>query len=168
MTYITMSALIEAAAVVTGVPVEAITARNNTNRIVHIRACIVRIANKERLSIPNHISRWTLPRIAKALGYRDHSTVLNLIEKWEAHCRSNPELPEIAEAIERLARNPEGVSDIVKEAELPPSHYLKRKNDFRPDEGDESDSGHAFHTRVAKASLKFVKALRAARGEGGE
>lgn len=171
-TYLTMRSLIEAAAIVTGVPVEEITSRVKTDRLVRVRAVIAQVANQERLKAGTRtVSRWTMPRIAKALGYTDHSTVINLLEKWERYCRIDPTLPDKAERIRALAMDiAKGIKPGEPEAEPEPeqepvvvSLYTKERNDFRPEEEEEEDGGHRFHQRNATASLKFAEALLAAK-----
>ena len=49
--------------------------------MVHARAVIVRIL-KER--------GWSLPRIGRALGGRDHSTVSNAVRQYDVYVRVNP------------------------------------------------------------------------------
>lgn len=43
---------------------------------------------------------WTYPRIGRALGNRDHSTIINLVEKWPRYS----EVPGVKEAYLRLRR----------------------------------------------------------------
>lgn len=166
-----MRSLIEAAAIVTGVPAEDITSRIKTDRLVRVRAIIAQVANQERLETGTRtVSRWTMPRIAKALGYKDHTTVLNLLEQWERYCRIDPALPEKAERTKAMAMDivrgikpgePEGEPEPEQEPAVV-SLYTKERNDFRPEEEEEEDGGHRFHQRNATASLRFAEALRAA------
>jgi hypothetical protein len=168
---LTMRSLIEAAAIVTGVPAEEITSRTKTDRLVRVRAVIAQVANQERLKAGTRtVSRWTMPRIAKALGYTDHTTVLNLLEKWERYCRIDPTLPEKAERTKAMAMDiVRGIKPGEPQAEpeegqelVVVSIYTKERNDFRPEEEEEEDGSHRFHARNAKASLRFAEALRAA------
>ena len=173
---LTMRSLIEAAAIVTGVPAEEITSRIKTDRLVRVRAIIAQVANQERLKAGTRtVGRWTMPRIAKALGYTDHTTVLNLLEKWERYCRIDPALPEKAERTKAMAMDiVRGIKPGEPQPEPEPeeeqesvvvSIYTKGRNDFRPEEEEEEDGSHRFHQRTARASMRFAQALLAAKKE---
>lgn len=187
-TYLTMRALVDAAAAVTGVPVAAILGPKRPQRLVLVRACIAHIADQERAKHPGSLrTRWSLPLIAKGLAYRDHTSVLNLLGNWPLYCQVSPELPALVERIRAkalgLAPEPElepepepeperqasslGSNQHIDLADIldaPPSHYRKARNDFRAEDPNDADGGHTFHAKMAKASVRFATALLAAKG----
>ncbi len=182
--YLTIHALVEAAAKLTGTPVEAILGPRRPQALVRIRACVARIADQERLKCGRFSdTRWSLPRIGKALGYSDHTSVCNLLKNWEDYCKDDPNLPYLVERIREEALHPSPVEPKAESTpapapgklgsnqhlgtrlvtDAPPSTYRKGKNDFRADDPEEADGAHAFHAKMAKASVKFAEALLGAK-----
>ncbi len=175
-TYLTMRSLMEAAASQTGMPLADLMGPSRLRSHVRIRACVAHIANQERLACGNsRNTRWSLPRIAKGMGRKDHTTVCHLVEMWDTYCGIDPSLAPLAQRIRAMAlgeidtsHQPEAPKPEAPKPEAPISSYRKPKNDFRADELDGEDKGHRFHTGVAKASVKFAAALRETMKKEGE
>ena len=63
---------------------------------VHARAVVavlLRDRNTEESSL------YSFPVIAKIIGRKDHSTVINLVDKWPTYCRINPNLFAVYKAL---------------------------------------------------------------------
>ena len=68
----------------TGVPVEAIL---GPRRIANIAA-----ARHEAVWRVHQVTRWSLPRVGRFFGDRDHTTVLNSLRRMEKRAAEDPEL----------------------------------------------------------------------------
>ena len=68
----------------TGVPIEAILGRE---RIANIAA-----ARHEAVWRVHQVTRWSLPRVGRFFGDRDHTTVLNSLRRMEERAAQDPEL----------------------------------------------------------------------------
>jgi hypothetical protein len=178
MTYLTMRNLIEAASIVTGAPTKKILGGGRQRKFVHVRACIARLANEERLRHEGSRMRWSLPNIARGLGYTDHTTVINLIDKWDAYCSLDPGLPYVVLSIKQEAEKiaagmpievePRCNMEVVEVSPhrtilVPKQIYKRARNDFRPDSRDVADDSHKAQAAIRIASAKFAEALNAAR-----
>ena len=77
-------AVLSAVSKKTGVPVEAILGRE---RIANIAA-----ARHEAVWRVHQVTRWSLPRVGRFFGDRDHTTVLNSLRRMEKRAAEDPEL----------------------------------------------------------------------------
>jgi len=102
----TVSALLNAAAQVTGVPVAEIIGKARHRRLVRIRQAVMFLAREE-----GHTS----PVVGKRLGGRDHSTVLHGAEMIAQLIEDGDAVAELVEAIDRAATDRNGhVGEIVR------------------------------------------------------
>lgn len=63
---------------------------------VHARA-VVAVLCRDRNT--EESSLYSFPVIAKIIGRKDHSTVINLVDKWPTYCRINPNLFAVYKAL---------------------------------------------------------------------
>jgi len=57
--------------------------------LVAARAVIAKLLRERNSDV------WSYPKIARAIGRKDHSTVINLIDTWEQRCRQIPAMREV-------------------------------------------------------------------------
>ena len=57
-----------------------------TRHYVHGRALIAKLLRERNAHL------YSYPRIAKIIGRKDHSTIINLARNWDAYVKLNPEL----------------------------------------------------------------------------
>lgn len=57
--------------------------------LVAARAVVAKILRERNPAV------WSYPKIARAIGRSDHSTVINLIDTWEQRCRQIPAMREV-------------------------------------------------------------------------
>jgi chromosomal replication initiation ATPase DnaA len=82
----------------TGVPVEAILGRE---RIANIAA-----ARHEAVWRVHQVTRWSLPRVGRFFGDRDHTTVLNSLRRMEERAGQDPELRAMMSVRQNRSRQP--------------------------------------------------------------
>jgi chromosomal replication initiation ATPase DnaA len=79
-------ALIRAVAFELGLTVDDITGKSRIMRNVEARAVVAKLL-KER-----DVKRYSYPVIGRILGNRDHSTIINLLDKFDIYCRRNQDV----------------------------------------------------------------------------
>lgn len=57
--------------------------------LVAARAVIAKLLRERNPDV------WSYPKIARAIGRKDHSTVINLIDTWEQRCRQIPAMRQV-------------------------------------------------------------------------
>ena len=82
----------------TGVPVQAILGRE---RIANIAA-----ARHEAVWRVHQVTRWSLPRVGRFFGDRDHTTVLNSLRRMEERAGQDPELRAMMSVRQNRSRQP--------------------------------------------------------------
>ena len=78
------------------VPEKDFRSKSRLPEHVHARA-VVAVLCKDRNTEEN--SLYSFPVIAKIIGRKDHSTVINLVDKWPTYCRINPNLFAVYKAL---------------------------------------------------------------------
>lgn len=181
------SRIVRIAARLTGESVETLTGKDRRAEIVRLRAAITIVCRRywEREGRKG-VSRWSYPAIGRALGGRDHSTIINVADKWPIYTRYQPWLAELADLIEDESKLPDpapimidlGLRPKMTKVEVMayarqvkvdrqraaiPMRRVKPKNDFSPGEGEQPDRSHTAATHMAKASKAFLNRLLEAR-----
>jgi len=181
--FVSPSRIVRIAARLTGESVETLTGKDRRGQIVRIRAAVAIVCRRywEREGRKG-VSRWSYPAIGRALGGRDHSTIMNVAGKWPIYTRQQPWLAELADLIEDECAVPDP-RPIMVNFELPkkmnkrevmahartvkvehqraemPVRHVKPRNNFTPGEGEHPDRGHTAATGMAKGSKAFLAKL---------
>lgn len=174
-----LSDIIELACQLSGETHEDVTGPCRTAHLCRVRSAIAVIAHP----------RYSYPQIGKALGGRDHSSIVYAKRKAETYARYHPDFAPFVARLRKAAANAEPfigerervrraverhqreVAEARRQAEMAQRAAMQRmmrndgrsKSDFRPTEGEEADSSHQFHHGIKNGSARLAEAIAAAR-----
>lgn len=133
-----------------------ITGANRNRSVLLVRYAISAVARENGHSYP---------QIGKMLGGRDHSTIINGVKQSAIYIEHDPEFASFVDRLRSAAAETAPYFNAVPEHLIPVAAPIiktvtqRKRNDFST---DSPDSGHAFHSSIARGSMALAAALRGA------
>lgn len=84
--------IIELASQLSGLPVATICGPKRHKPIKNVRACIIMVARSFKVGEGSQSYKHSYPKIARALGRDDHSTMIHACQSFDLYLRGNPAL----------------------------------------------------------------------------
>lgn len=155
----------------TGVSAKDMVSARRDSEFIKARAAVI-FTSRQR--------GFSFPAIGRALGGRDHSTIIHAYSHCDVYCRRWPDfgvliaqltsaiaeaesrLPDIGKMVEEALNDGDlMLCAFLPEPEAEPAHRIKRRrNSFAPAVGEgKRDHAHRFHERIGTASAKLLAAL---------
>jgi len=120
-----VSEIIENASRLSGIPVAMIKGTSRAAYLVRIRAAIIHTA-RSYVSARNNPTRFSYPLIARALGDRDHTTMIHAQDCFQIYCESDSAFAAFADRLQEMCDNP-GLCVVLEGALVWPSEKIRAK-----------------------------------------
>jgi len=97
--------IIRKASILSGISIEDIRGPSRERYLVEIRSAIVWVA-RQYCTRPSARDRFSYTLIAKALNRLDHTTIINMHQKFQSYAKRNPKFRAFADSLKEAMGNP--------------------------------------------------------------